>query len=553
MTDSKVVSFCQSADFLRSRALKQKRGGNYLDALDLLRRGMENGGELCMELADVYADMQCHTDSRAMAILHMLYCGADADACYNLGKYCMEVGALPEAEKAYRMFLHVAEQDGRADEVREDMNDIHTAFRMWKQIDRHTRRKVRRMKEVRRLQSEQDFAGADSIYEKELQAVPHDSQMRVNRAMNYCLQGNAPGALHELDLASEDLYEYPATLALMAARVYLRLKQEERARQVIAQLDRQAMNAREWLMLMSLQQDMGETEAAYASGCESMKLQPYDPTTLHMLAVCAYRLGKTESVIAGYWQRILRIDPEDDVAHYYLSKLRSGELNEGVLSDACVLPGVERLLRGQRLLEMLNMSEEQMAQLWDDHDDRRVLHWALLSDIPALVEPAIRVLSAIDTPGSMRYLAEFVARTHMDEQVRMSAVQALMESRSVQLPGLMAFMQMQMIPGYQDALNELPVAHRQTVRMAQQVLEMDYDLKVDTALAVQCISYLQSCEGGFDRMLDLRCAAAAFALNELRAAGRSISKREIARKFGCSERKLKYYLGELSKAATGKS
>lgn len=553
MTDSKVVSFRQGTDFLRARALKQKRSGNYLDALDLLRLGMENapeGEDLYLDMAAVFADMDCSTDSRSMAILHLLYHGADADACYHLGKYCAGVGALPEAEKAYGLYLRTAKAGDAADEVREELNDIQTAYSMWKHIDRHTRRRVRRMKEVRRRQAAQDFAGADSIYAKELQAVPNDSQLRVNRAMNYCMQQNIEAALHELDIAAQDIHEYPPTLSILAAQAYHRLNRDDNAQRLMAQLDRPALSAREWLMLMSLQQDMGDLQSAYASGRESMKLQPYDLTTLHMLAVCAYRLGREESEVSGYWQRMLRIDPEDDVAHYYLGKLRDGSLTQDMLCDVCVLPGVERLLRGQRLLEMLNMTDDQLAQAWENFDDRRALHWALLSDIPALVEPAIRVLAAVGTPGSARYLAEFIARTHLDDEIRMSAVQALMEG-GAPLPGLIDYMQMQLVPGYQQALNGLGVAHRQTVRMAQQVLQDEYDLKADIALAMQCINHLQNCEDGFDRMLDLRCAAAAFAMNELREAGRNVSAREIARKFGCSTRKLKYYLGELAEAVTG--
>ena len=64
---------------------------------------------------------------------------------------------------------------------------------------------------------------------------------------------------------------------------------------------------------------------------------------------------------------------------------------------------------------------------------------------------------------------------------------------------------------------------------------------------LQCAEYLSRCSGGFNRMLDLRCGAAALAVIELRAAGRNDSLEDVARRFGCSVRKLKYYVEYLGK------
>ena len=60
MTESKVVPFERGDSFLYARAMKQKRAGNPLEALELLRRAAASatdGQDYWMDMADVYADM----------------------------------------------------------------------------------------------------------------------------------------------------------------------------------------------------------------------------------------------------------------------------------------------------------------------------------------------------------------------------------------------------------------------------------------------------------------------------------------------------------------
>lgn len=548
MMESNVVQFRQSADFLRARGLKQKRAGHPLEALELLRLADEAaGGTSCrMDMAEVYADMHCLHDSRVMTILHIFSQTLDADAYYRLAKYDMEMGALPEAEKAFSRYLLWVGEGEQADDAREDMDDIQSAYRMWKQIDRQTRRKVRRLREVRRMQIMKDFAGADRLFEKELAVVPTDSQMRVNRAMNLCMMGENDAARREIDLASRDIAEYAGAIIILAAQVYYRLGDTPRADGLLSLLQRQQMSAQEWQMLMALQADMQRDRDAYHSGGEVLKLQPYDRRMLHLMAVTAARLDMDEKVISGYWERILRIDPEDDVALWHLQQLRSGALTKDMLFDAFALPAPERLRRLKRLQDMLH-APETVADMWQtDGDVRRVLHWALFSESPASVEPAIRLLEQAAAPEGFRWLAEFVARSHQDMSLKLQAVQAIQAAEPEKWPGMTAFVQMWLIPGTQEVLDSLPVSYRQMVRMAQEILETEYSCKADLPLALQCANYLQSTFGEFNRLLDLRCAAAALALIELRASGRDADIRDLADLFRCSARKLNYYAGYIS-------
>lgn len=551
MIDSKVVPFERGADFLRERGLKLKRSGQWLDALDLLRRAAETAPDAVaqrMELASVYADMGCHMDSRAMIVLHILSHPADTEAYYHLAKCDLEMGNLPEAEKALTLYLQQAPQGPRADEAREELEDVRTAYGMWKQIDRRTRRKVRHIREVRRRQMARDFAGAEEIYAREIEQNPGDLQMRANRAMNLCMQGDTDAVRRELmQIPAQGLVNTIPSLVMLVAQAYHRIGERATADGVLNMLDKNRMGVQDWLMLMALLADMGRNDQAYAAGLEALRQQPYDRRMLHLLAVTAARMGKGEKEIGSYWQRILRIDPEDDIAHWHLKQLREGLLTPDQLFDAYQLPPMEGLRRSRMLLELLERNEEQTRAAWDDEADmHRVLHWALFSEKHALVGPALQRLAYVGTPQCMRYIAEFLARTRMDEDMKVMAAQILTAIEPEKWQGVRDFMQMQLLPGFQEVLQSLPVGHRQMIRMAKEILELDFDLRADLAMALQCANYLDSVTQRSSRMLDLHAAAAALALIELRAAGREVDLNDLADKFHCSKRKLKYYWAYLS-------
>lgn len=545
MIEAKVIPFAQGADFLHARGMKLKRSGQWLDALDLLRRAQESaadGADYRMDIAAVYADMECWLESRAMTLLHIFGRENAPEAYFQLAKYDTEIGALPEAEKAYELYLHQSPQGAAREEAQAELEDIRSAYGMWRKLDRRTRRQLRRLRQVRRLQAEKDFAGADDLFAKELNGRQGDVQMCVNRAMNLCLMADFAAAKRVIDSVQPQLEEYPSGILILAAQVYHRIGETVQADRLLALLQKNRMTAQDWQMLMALQADMGRNEEAYASGMEALQLQPYDRRMLHLMAVTAVRLGKPQDAAARCWQKILRLNPADEVAQFYLNRLMQGELSEDMLYDGYVLPPKERIRRSSLLLEMLDMPRDQVKQAWARSDVRHALHWALNSETPSLVQPAIRLLAAIDEKESVAELAEFIARTHQDMEIRLYAAQAIRESRWKNWPGVDAYLRLQLIPGMQEALDQLPLPFRQMVRMAQEDLLDEYDLRAGAAPALQCAKHLDSCAGEFNSLLDLRCGAAALTAIELQARGKKDDLRRIARRFGCSERKLKYYL-----------
>ena len=66
----------------------------------------------------------------------------------------------------------------------------------------------------------------------------------------------------------------------------------------------------------------------------AMQETPYDRHLLHVRAVALLRTGAPAAQAAKFWERIVRIDPEDSVAAYYLQAASQGagqtrEVNSG--------------------------------------------------------------------------------------------------------------------------------------------------------------------------------------------------------------------------------
>lgn len=544
MTESKVVPFARSASFLHARAMKQKRAGNLLDALELLRRATEaapQGEGYWLDMAAVYADMHCFFDSRRMALMHLFHRAGEAECFYWLAKYDAELGDLDEARRAYARYLSAQPEGELAEDARTEIESIDASNVLWHQVDRQSRRRVRRLKRVRHCQLTQDYAGADQILAREQEAMPEDQQMRVSRALNLYMMGDEDGARALIDQVQDVESLLPGTV-IMAAQVYQRLKRPERAMQLLNGLDRQEMGPSELRMMLYLLTDMGENARAFQVGRELLKQFPYDRQLLHMMALNAVRQGLDAEVAAGFWQRIARMNPEDEVARWYLNELREGRLKPKNVNDGYQLPRRELVRRSQHVLLMLLEPEEQVAREWrEDEKTRSVLRWAVATEIPQLVEPALRLLTIAGGEEAWQQMLEFVARTHLGFEFDFRAAGRIGPQDHWSRAGIQEYMKMKYItPDYRSLLNEFDVGRRQMIRMADDVLREEYGIRADVDLAVMW-KRVERFAGDVPVVRDLRCGAAALAMNALRQRKVDVTARTLARQCQCSERKLEYY------------
>ena len=98
-----------------------------------------------------------------------------------------------------------------------------------------------------------------------------------------------------------------------------------------------------------------------------------------------------------------------------------------------------------------------------------------------------------------------------------------------------------MLPEPEELLKEMPACERQLVRFAGEVLEAEYAIRAESALALMWQSYRSGCAGDNDPLVCTQEAAAALAWNYLLGHDMRVSVRRLARLFGCRERRMVFY------------
>ena len=88
---------------------------------------------------------------------------------------------------------------------------------------------------------------------------------------------------------------------------------------------------------------------------------------------------------------------------------------------------------------------------------------------------------------------------------------------------------------------EMPACERQLVRFAGEVLEAEYAIRAESALALMWQAYRNGCAGDNDPLVCTQEAAAALAWNYLLGHDVRVSVRRLARLFGCRERRMVFY------------
>ena len=95
---------------------------------------------------------------------------------------------------------------------------------------------------------------------------------------------------------------------------------------------------------------------AEAAECARLTLQeaPFDRRLLHIRATALHRTGAADDQVGRFWRRILRIDPDDEVARFYLAACERGELGRNEPEYAYQLPYKEHERRQEWISGLAN-------------------------------------------------------------------------------------------------------------------------------------------------------------------------------------------------------
>lgn len=415
---NKIVTFSRSADYLHQRAMRNRRAGSMLDALDLMRGALERDGENLvyqMDLAELYCEMGCHRQSIRM-LLSVLSGDEPVSECL-FGMCCNYIG-MRDYQSAHSLMMWFLMLDSESIERAEVAETL--ALLVQRQIEAYqSGRKHRRAEHFaargKALLRAQDGAAGIEMLRRAHELDPDDQRTAALLAIALAASGERGEALQliKVALSADDV---AIRTRCIAAHLYAGLGDSEAALAQFQIVQRQERDEDDQFLLLHSAAQSGFHQLVLDTASEVLKALPYDALALHMKAAAMINLGEPDSVARKYWERLARLDPSDEAAKYYAAQAAKGHLSGTRIGYDGELPERELAARAEYLLEHQGMDGE---QLWDESAKYRSTLSLLVQCRDAeLTEAALMMLSHIDRPGAALLMRECLLRPDLTKGQR---------------------------------------------------------------------------------------------------------------------------------------
>ncbi len=541
----KVVSFARSPAYVHHRAMMNRRDNHIVDALELMRRAVEESPqnrEYRLDLAELYCEMGCHEQSSRL-LLDMLAEGDGPSECYyGLALNQLGMNDVAGARKSLRLYRRRDPEGAHLEEVRQ----LAAQLEFFSELSRNGSRRLHRA--VRIASRACDAMKADMpekacrLFEQSLELASEQYEMRALYAMALLIRGESEAARKQADLAAEG-YPPSARALCVCAQVYALMGDITTSRALIERAIAEKPQGQDLRLMIYAMSELGMDDKVAEYARLALQEAPYDRLLLHVRAVALLRTGGGEKRVARFWARILRIDPEDSVAQYYQQAAIRGDLRREAPVYAYQVPQAEFDRRLAELVNHLSKGYEHVESQWHaDPAFRQLVRWAVCSEDARLSRAAMTALTTIDSRESRSLLRALLFGGELNDDLKVHAALAL-RLQGVAQDSLMpesAGLSDGFLPDTEAMLSRLGVGERQLVRYADEVLQREYDVSAMTQLLVMWTAYRQLRGTRTDPLLRIESASAALAYNYLLIYGPKPDLRRLAGAFGCTPRQLAF-------------
>ena len=538
--DPKVVPITRNAAYVHHRAMKNMRDNNPVDALELMRTAVEqspDNREYRLDLAEIYCEMGCHEQSNRILLDMIADGGAPAECYYGLALNQLGRNELESAGRALMIYRRQAGDDEYIEDADGLSDEIEYMRAMKRPLDRRLARSQKQGIRAGEALRQGETGRALRMLETSLAADPDRSETRAMYALALRLAKRMDEAAEQARLISADENASVRALCIASQVLYAANREAEAERIIRHVIDQKPNDADLRLLVYSLGEMNMHAEAAEAARA-ALRETPHDKAMLHARAVALKLSGAADETLLPFWQRILRIDPDDTIARYYFETAQRGELSQIELEYFYDVPQSEYERRTAALSELLGAVERCKS----DRNYRNLLIWAAASDDADCARTAMMVLAATDAPCAESALRELFYRASVQPDVKTYAT-VFLSLRGADMgrflpPGFEVGDAL--MPESDELLSSLPVGERQLVRFANDVLEMDYDCSAMTGLATMWFIYRKNSISG-DPLVCTQEAAAALAWNCLLSRGIKPQADKLSRQFECKKRRMVFY------------
>ncbi len=543
----KVVSFKRSPAYVHHRAMLNRRDNNIVDALELMRRAVEQSPEnreYRLDLAELYCEMGCHEQS-ARLLLDMLAEGdGPAECYYGLALNQLGMNDLSGARESLRLYRKSDPEAASVDEVRR----LSAELEFFNEVGHPANRKLYRASCVAYRACEAMKTDAPEkacrLFEKSLEMASEQYEMRALYAMALFISGDREKAIQQAERASGG---YPPSVRALSvcAQVFALAGERERAEALINRAAAERPEGQDLRLMLYAMGEMGMDDRVAEYVRFALRETPFDKGLLHMKAVALKRVGTSDARVARCWTRILRIDPEDSIAQFYQQAALKHRLNQyAQLPYGYEVPAEEFENRLRALVGVLSQGYGHLEARWqEDAQFRRLVRWAIRSEDARLSRAAMTALTTIESGESRSLLRSLLFSGDFPGELKVHAALAL-RLQGVEAEAIMpeaSGLGLALLPDPQLMLGRLGVGERQLVRYADEVLRQEYDVSALPQLLLMWSAYRQLRGTKADPLRCVAGGAAALAYNYMLIYGPKPETGALAKAFGCDERQLVYY------------
>ena len=412
-----------------------KRGAKELEKNDLLaaiakyREAYDRAPEdpeISIALAEILSQMQRFEESNR--VLHLLDAALDETppechfglACnyFGLQDYDSAADSLEEYLEAEPDGLFAADAEDFLDLI-EDDEAMFEATGL-KTDDDYEDNAVCRF--ARSLLSSGDIQYSVEELEHRIGQKPDSVKVREQLTIAYFCANRAEDAK---TTAQQLLGELPGNVIANSTLALMDMENGDRAsaqRRLNALPDLRMLDPEELHSVAVLQLDLEKYEDAEKTLAILLQMMPYDENVLHKTGYARFLRGDASGAKTCY-QKLLRIDPHDTVAKYYLNQCKHAENTQKSNSARWIIPYQvpfgEAFRRLNHINRMLAQPHEELYHTWtEDTGFRDLLIWATTLTDTRVKKSMLSLVFTFGDQYSERILRDFLLRTDQPDELK---------------------------------------------------------------------------------------------------------------------------------------
>ncbi len=543
--DSKVVPFRRNASYLHQRALKNKRAGSRLDALELLRQALRrepDNTSYALDMAQLCSEMGLFEQSNRLLTRAMTNGDASPECLYGMALNLYRQGDVSRAERVLRAYIDEDKKAGEhTDEAARLLDEIQYARETGRPAQRKLWRAMRIVNRACDAMREGDSETGERLFEKSIAINDYAPEVHALFALSLFMRGKKDESRAEarksVEMALSRTPEGGVNAICISAQVLNYLGDREEAVGLINSALALEADENEQRLRVNALCEMGLHDLAGEQALRMLRDHPYDKMLLHLSSVAAYNQNApTASVLKG-WQRIQRLDPEDPVCAYFISRVTSDSPPARPMEYAYALPKDEVLSRIRYLSDCMSRGEDALTEAWkNDPRFRSIIEWELSLNNERLTCTALTILSGVDDPSARMTLRVYAERPDAPAPLRMYALTMMRLLDITQTPVLRQSFMAAGLPSEDEAMANLPVAQKQMIRYAADYIEDKYGEYPVADIALIWRAYLDRRDGQGDPVRRTEAGSAALALCYLSIRGQNDDIYTISRWYACPAR-----------------